>query len=470
MNNKLIIFLASLLVLSMACSSTKDLIIPAGDMAVIDLPARTSRLSPEQARAWNQADLMTDTIPGISLEKAYQYLDGRSSTTVIVGVADTGLDVDHEDLKDVVWKNGKEVQNGKDDDGNGFVDDLSGWNFLGDTYNENLEMTRMVRNFKAYFGNKSKAEVAPEEMKDYELYKKLEKEVAEKFAGSGYYYNLEFNARKDSPDPYDYSVKIYGDNKIKNTETGEAHASHVSGIIAANRNNDLGIRGIADNVKIMPLRVVPKGDEYDKDVALGIRYAVDQGAKVINASFGKGYSPNVDWVYDAIRYAAEKDVLLVLSSGNNGDNIDEVVTYPNDRPGSGKEISDNVLMVGAITPRYDESLVAPFSNYGKQNVDIFAPGVSIYSTVPDNRYRAMSGTSMAAPAAAGVAALLRSYFPKLTAAQVKKIIMNSGTRVDMEVMTPGGDPKLVPFSELSVSGRILNAYNAVKMADGLLNK
>lgn len=454
------------IVFFIGCSASKKAVVPDGSTEVVTLPAKTSRLTADELKTWGHADLATDTIPGISLAKAYQFLKGKKSTTVIAAVADTGIDIDHEDLGPVMWINPKEVAgDGKDNDGNGFVDDVNGWNFLGATYKENLEMTRMVRNFKKQFGEKTATEITPEELADFKLYKQLAKEVDAKFSGSGSYFNIDFNAREGQPDPYDFSVKVYGDNKVKNTVGSEAHASHVAGIIGAARGNGKGVDGIANNVKIMSLRVVPQGDEYDKDVALGIRYAVDNGATVINASFGKSHSPNREWVYDAIKYAAEKDVIIVMSSGNNGQNIDIEPTFPNDAPDALTEIADNVIMVGANTYNYNESLPAAFSNYGKRNVDIFAPGVSILSTVPGSKYRPMGGTSMASPAVTGVVALIRSYYPSLSAAQVKQIIMKSGTKIGFEVMTPGSEPTMVPFTDLCISGRVLNAYEAVKMAE-----
>ncbi|MFK7979563.1 MAG: S8 family serine peptidase [Saprospiraceae bacterium] len=449
----------------LSCNTTKKLAVPDINDTALNLPAKTTRLTATQLQTWGHADLATDTIPGISLAKAYTFLAGKTSTTVIAAVTDTGIDIDHADLKPVIWTNGDDPVDGKDNDGNGFVDDINGWNFLGDTYDENLEMTRMVRMFKAEFGDKKMKEIAPEKVADFKLYQKLAKQVGDSYHGSGTYYNVDFNARKGQPDPYDYAVKVYGNGNVKNSDNSEAHASHVAGIIGAARDGK-GVEGIADNVQIMSLRVVPKGDEYDKDVALGIRYAVDNGAKVINASFGKSYSPKATWVHDAIKYAAEKDVVIVLSSGNSGENIDVAPNFPNDTPTYGQpEIANNVITVGANTYNYDESLPAAFSNYGKKNVDIFAPGVTILSTVPSGKYRAMGGTSMAAPAVAGVVALIRSYYPKLSANQVKQIIMKSGTKIDFKVMTPGSEPTLVPFTDLCISGRILNAYEAVKLAD-----
>ena len=225
----------------------------------------------------------------------------------------------------------------------------------------------------------------------------------------------------------------------------------------------------------MAVRAVPDGDEYDKDVALGLRYAVDNGAKIINTSFGKGFSPKKEWVFEAIQYAASKDVLIVNAAGNDGNNIDFEKVFPIDSRDLKTEISDNFLTVGAMSANYDENLPASFSNYGKINVDVFAPGVQIYSTTPENEYAKFSGTSMAAPSAAGVAALIRSYYPKLSASQVKHILMNSGTLINFEVIKPGSrswekpNGEKVPFSDLSVSGRIVNAYNALKMADYMIN-
>lgn len=219
----------------------------------------------------------------------------------------------------------------------------------------------------------------------------------------------------------------------------------------------------------MAVRVVPDGDEHDKDVALGIRYAVDNGAKVINTSFGKAYSPNKKWVYDAIIYAAKKEVLIVNAAGNDGKDIDVEETFPNDSSDLIHEIADNVLTVGAMSLHYDEQLPATFSNYGKINVDVFAPGVGIYASYPNDAYESISGTSMAAPSVSGVAALVRSYYPMLSASQVKHILMNSGMKINFDVIKPGTEAERVPFSELSVSGRVVNAYNALKMADRIVN-
>ncbi|MBG7631130.1 MAG: S8 family serine peptidase, partial [Bacteroidetes bacterium] len=203
---------------------------------------------------------------------------------------------------------------------------------------------------------------------------------------------------------------------------------------------------------------------------LAIRYAVDNGAKVINMSFGKSWSPNPEWVFDAIKYAEKNDVLLVHAAGNDGKDIDVSENWPNDTTDKINEIADNVLTIGAMSSNYDENMPATFSNYGQKNVDVFAPGVQIYSTFPKNEYQKISGTSMAAPEVAGVAALVRSYYPELSASQVKHIIMNSGTAINLEVLVPKKDGAKANFSTLSVSGKVLNAYNALVLADKMVNK
>src|SRR5690606_20284661 len=240
---------------------------------------------------------------------------------------------------------------------------------------------------------------------------------------------------------------------------------HVAGIIAAQRNNKLGMDGVANNVEIMAIRAVPDGDEYDKDIALAIRYAVDNGAKVLNTSFGKYYSPQADWVYDAIKYAASKDVLIVNAAGNDGLDLDTVNVYPNDQFDNGSEMGDSFLTVGALNYKYGSDVVASFSNYGKINVDVFAPGVKIWATTPLSTYEFLQVTSMAAPAVAGVAAMIRSYYPKLSAPQVKQIIMDSGLSTNTQVVLSGEPSNTDSFTNISKSGKMVNLYNALIMAD-----
>lgn len=285
--------------------------------------------------------------------------------------------------------------------------------------------------------------------------------------------NTHFNTEKDfrgiiGDNPDDINDNKYGDGNVASidpTRDNVKHGTHVAGIIGAERGNGKGIDGVANNVKIMAVRAVPDGDEYDKDIALAIRYAVDNGAKVLNTSFGKYYSPHAEWVYDAIRYAAEHDVLIVNAAGNDGLDLDTVNVYPNDQFDNGAEISDSFITVGALSFTYGEKMVASFSNYGKINVDVFAPGVRIYAPTPLNTYEFLSGTSMAAPNVAGVAAMIRSLYPQLTAPQVKKIILDSGISPNVEVILGGEQSNKRNFRNISKSGKIVNLYNALLMAE-----
>lgn len=527
-----------------SCKSISKIPVPKGSDVAINIPAKKAKLTDYEKDNWQHLDLATDSIPGMSVGKAYKFLQGKKGVEVIVGVVDSGTDLKHEDLVDVAWVNTDEVAgNGKDDDNNGYVDDINGWNFLGSVYKEDYESDRILRNPSIADAETVKAVKAAQETKIKEAKTKTKRfgqfltgvtgahkalsthfkkedyskadvkgiktddeklqfaqKVALQFYGYGFgsikeakeYLSEEITKAEKTisgeiikgkgyrgpvgDNPEDINDKPgYGDGNTGHSEKGEAHGSHVSGIIGATRNNDKGMNGVATNVKIMAVRAVPDGDEYDKDVALGIRYAVDNGAKVINTSFGKAYSPHQNWVYDAIRYAAKHDVLIVNAAGNDGKNIDVEKTFPNDAPDQKNEVADNFITIGAMSANYNKNLPASFSNYGKINVDVFAPGVQVHSTTPENEYKKFSGTSMAAPSTAGVAALIRSYYPQLTASQVKHILMNSGTKIDLEVIKPGSrsrkHPKgeLVPFSELSVSGRVVNAYNALKMADRMVN-
>ena len=539
---KPIIFTVIFTFLLGSCKSISTIPVPKPSSYSVTAIAKKAPLTEEESKFWGHSDLVTDSIPGMSLDKAYDFLQGKKGIEVVVGVVDSGTDLLHEDLKNVAWINSKEIpSNGIDDDKNGYVDDINGWNFLGTIYKEHLEYQRIVKdpsianeesvkeatkfydekvsaakkNEKQYGqmlkmvtnaddalskhfdkSNYSKDEVTKVATEDTALKQSIE--VAKQMYGFGLsslgqakqeLSKLVENAssmlggedlKKEyrsvlGDDPNTMDNISYGDAATGHSTKDEAHGTHVSGIIGASRNNNIGMNGVATNVKIMAVRAVPDGDEYDKDVALGLRYAVDNGAKIINTSFGKGFSPKKEWVYEAILYAASKDVLIVNAAGNDGKNMDVEKTFPNDSRDLVTEISDNVLTVGAMSANYDENLPASFSNYGKINVDVFAPGVQIYSTTPEGEYAKFSGTSMAAPSTAGVAALLRSYYPKLSASQVKHILMNSGTMINFDVIKPGSRSRENPtgekvsFSELSVSGRVVNAYNALKMADYMVN-
>jgi cell wall-associated protease len=494
-----------------------------------------------ELKRWSHLDLVKDTIAGMSVDKAYaELLQGKTGVKVIVGIVDSGVDIEHEDLKGMIWTNPKEIPgNGIDDDKNGFIDDVHGWNFLGNAVHENLEMTRVVKkgddgsavykealaqyndrydkalkdkqqvDFLLDVHNTIKKELNKSTYKIEDLSKitsadpkvlQSKKIMTQIFTNAGptfdpeaeledyrkqvydqldYNLNKEFDGRKIVGDnPEDIKNNHYGNNVVFGPDKEEAlHGTHVAGIIAQVRGNNLGGDGIANNVEILTVRAVPDGDEYDKDIALAIRYAVDNGAKVINGSFGKSFSPHKQWVYDALKYAAKKDVLIVHAAGNDGYNIDETknINYPNDSEDNVKEFTDNVITIGAINKTYGENVVAPFSNFGKINVDVFAPGEEIYATVPNNKYKYLQGTSMAAPNAAGVAALIRSYYPKLKASQVKQILMNSGVALPSKVVlgenpNPDAEPVAVSSAESSKTAKMVNAYNALLMAEKMSKK
>jgi subtilisin family serine protease len=284
-----------------------------------------------------------------------------------------------------------------------------------------------------------------------------------------YHLNKNFKGRKVNDDPNDFSDVGYGNNNPRPTVKTESHGTHVSGIILAERDNNKGIKGVANNARLMAIRSTPNGDEYDKDVALAIRYAADNGAQIINMSFGKAFSPHSDWVRDAIVYAASKDVLIVHGAGNDGYDIDTHRNYPNDAIGTGTEIANNFITVGALTPRYGSSMIADYSNFGKVTVDVFAPGSEIYSAMPENEYESQNGTSMSAPNVSGVAALIRSQYPSLSAAQVKQIIMDSGLPIKAKVLV-GKSRDIKNLTDISKSGKIVNAYNALIMASQIANQ
>ena len=497
------------------------------------MPLKVADLTESQKKSWGHTDLATDTIPGMSVDKAYREIIGtRKGAKVIVAVLDSGIDLKHEDLDGVIWTNRKEKPgNGKDDDKNGYIDDIHGYNFLGESYNEQLEYARILRlklgdanlqakakteldkEYQQALGNKqqyeqilqavenadaavkqhlgktdyTKKDVSGIKSENEEMQRHVAvltqmytfadsiPEIMEELEGGikhfteqlNYNLKVDFDGRKVVGDnPYDLMDTKYGNGNPQNRVEDESHGTHVAGIIAAERNNGKGANGVANNVAIMSIRAVPNGDEYDKDIALGIRYAVDNGAKIINGSFGKSFSPNAEWVYEAIKYAASKDVLIVHAAGNDGANLDDPKNpnYPNDQINNGPEIADNVITVGALDPKYGSDMVASYSNYGAINVDVFAPGTDIYSTIPNNKYEFMPGTSMAAPAVAGVAALVRSQYPSLSASQVKKVILDSGLSTKAAVILGGDASKNNTLDKISTSGKIVNAYNALLMA------
>ena len=523
----------------------------------------SSKAQSEIPKGWHLLDLETNHVFGISLNKAYDFLAAKNKKPqpVIVAVLDSGVDTAHEDLKKVLWRNPKEIPgNGIDDDQNGYVDDVFGWNFLGGKDGKSLkkagdERARVFHKWKSRFQSSfiDTNLLTAAEKSQYQMWSKAAKELnfsqeemmdlmfievtakalkrhdkilrqemgvdeyncekLEKFEpttktardaklgfltvmkmlqidpeekNSSALKELEeyiegkksaFESKDNAPPNYrgeiigdDYenlSDRFYGNNDVMGP--GPTHGTHVSGIIGAIRNNGIGIDGVADQVKIMTLRIVPDGDEYDKDIALAIRYAVDHGAKIINMSFGKSFSPEKAWVDSAVKYAEQKDVLLIHAAGNDAENLDSVENFPSPWLNPWKSYAKNYITVGASSdPNLGPSIAADFSSYGQYQVDVFAPGVKIFSTIPGgNNYGNLKGTSMATPIVSGVAAILKSYYPQLTAIDIKKIIEQSAFKPadDIKCLKPGQEPTIVPFKSLSKTGGIVNAFEAVKMAN-----
>lgn len=501
--------------------------------------SKDSAVDPKENKdlmTWYHKDFTTSKVYGVNTANAYKYLEskGLKPKTVVVGVLDSGVQVDHPGLVKNIWSNPNEVpNNGKDDDGNGYIDDVHGWNFIGgkngDIDIDNMEVTRVVAKYKPVFegddSTKNKANQAkmPEEfamyMKSKELFTKksvdakqnfqqytmineaipemlkmlggktltkenianikptdqkqaiglqvlnnlaqspafsgkspaeVEKLMKEEIKGAldhfgpmAKQYDLNYDPRAEIVgDNYDdYSEKSYGNNHYQGPDA--EHGTHVSGIIAGLPQGKEVQYGVASKVaKIMVVRTVPNGDERDKDVANAIRYAVDNGAKVLNMSFGKPVSPGKNVVWDAFKYAEDKGVLLVKAAGNENEDVAEHLAYPTNFKNSSDAAPfvNNVLVVGASTNRNND-LRAGFSNYNQKMVNVFAPGEEIYSTVPNNEYSYQQGTSMASPVVAGAAAVLLAYMPNLKPAQIIEALVktsNKSTENDFESKSQAG--------------------------------
>ncbi len=485
---------------------------------------------------------------GLQTEKAYSFLakKKRISSTVIVGVIDSGVDLEHEDLQGKIWINSNEIPNNNiDDDNNGYIDDIHGWNFLGNAKGQNtqyacFEKTRIYRSLRDKYERLEAKQVPSADKKEYEFFIKLKNEVkSEKAEYEGYkqqyeqlpmiikyvpqimskllnkteytladinkwkpkddeeielkslaisilngelseeivaeqmeqiqamlnyHLNLEYDDRALIGDnPSDFMQINYGNNDVEGIDA--LHGTHVSGIIGAIRKNGLGGDGVADNVRIMAIRAVPNGDEYDKDIALAIRYAVNNGAQIINMSFGKAYSANQKEVYEALAYASSKGVLLVHAAGNDNKNIDIESNFPAVKYEFQQEKLPLLLTIGASTEDAKGKLAADFSNYGQNSVDVFAPGHDIYNTIPQSAYKKLDGTSMAAPMVAGVAALLKSYYPNLSMEQIKNIILQSAKSYKTTKQLKPGTQEKVEFGTLSITGGVVDVLQAVKLCE-----
>ncbi|MEX0884616.1 MAG: S8 family peptidase [Cyclobacteriaceae bacterium] len=506
---------------------------------------------------WFLLDPVDDHIMGTGVEKAYEkFLKGKSpKQTVVVAVIDSGVDLEHEDLKGKIWVNEDEIPgNNLDDDGNGYVDDVHGWNFIGGPDGSHVaedshELTREYVRLNKIYGDLEAEDIKRRKREEYAYWKKIKnnfessseeaqmnfamyskmhegfldmanlvkahfevedfkKEDLEDFKAdeekvvaaiemlsqlfgmvlledvginevldaledtlehfetqAEYAYNLDFDPREIvGDDPENYKERYYGNNDP--TGPDPTHGTHVSGIIAANRKNDLGMDGIAEHVLIMPIRAVPNGDERDKDIANAIRYASDNGAHIINMSFGKSYSPGKKYVDKAVKYAERKGVILIHAAGNDSKEINPKNSFPNkwfERRGK----SDAWLEVGASSGLADENLPAYFTNFSDQSVDLFAPGVDIYSTVPGSEYDSQSGTSMAAPTVSGVAALIMAFYPDLKPKEVTEILQQSVHKQNKNRVKLPGQDKTVQFGYLSITGGVVNAYQALQLAESM---
>ena len=518
-----------------------------------------SKSSYAQHQGWHLKDKEQDGYWGISLQKAYDFLNStnRNPNIVIVGVIDSGIDTAHVDLKNRLWINPKDQsKNSKDEDKNGYMDDVHGWNFLSDqdgssfVDKDSYELHRLYWGYKDKFSNipaekikkrdmpvflewkRAEAEVMvikndprsnkPLEMfknwtwadsvisvavgkkkynfediqnytptdprtldykKQFEQFHSTNSKITNKNIFDGLFSIMKIdnivgafepppNYRSNivSDNPANIKDRYYGSGTLFFQSKAAEHGTHVAGIIAAERNNGNTMDGIAESARIMTIRAIPNGDEHDKDVALAIRYAVDNGAKIINMSFGKGYSAQKQWVDEAVKYAGKKGVLLIHAAGNSSLCIDSIANYPNRKFLKGY-IAKNWLSVGASGDEKLGNVLAPFSNYGKENVDVFAPGMEIYSTLPgSDNYGNLSGTSMATPIVSGIAALLMSYYPELSVLDVKNIIIKSVRVPESLVNLPKGNNKKVRLDSISQTGGIVNAYDAVLLADKMVNK
>ena len=514
-------------------------------LSIYSFAQDTTAIDTTDYTQWSHGDITADTVAGISLNQAYAFAKEHQkiAKVVIVAIIDSGVDTAHEDLKDNLWINPGEIPyNGIDDDGNGHVDDIHGWNFIGGANGKSVngdtwELTRLYRKYKKKYNGKTKKDIAKEDLreynewiiiqkdfksqrsesreviKNYELYLSAinnSNEILEKHLGAnftkedvenitttsdrlnwaiqmygffegdpkpieeGLAYNQKLLSIKLNPrfhsrqivgdDVNDLTDTIYGNNDVTAETSG--HGTGVSGIVGAVRDNGIGIQGIADSVRIMVVRVVPGGDERDKDVALGIRYAVNNGAQIINCSFGKSYSPHKAFVDSAIRYAEKHGVLIIHAAGNNSENNDKTTHYPTPEYAPGKYVN-NWIDVGASSKDLGLKLPADFSNYGFQTVNLFAPGVDVRSTDPKNKYGVASGTSYASPVVAGVAALVLSYYPHLTAVQLKEIILQSSRKYPKQKVYYPDTTKKTKFKKLSSTAGIVNAFEAMKLAEEL---
>ena len=541
----------------------KKVLIAAAFLASFSFAFAQDKMQNNDLKTWYHKDFSTTNVYGVNTDNAYKFLEskGLKPRTIVVGVLDSGVEVDHPGLINNMWKNPNEIpNNGIDDDKNGYVDDIYGWNFIGgktaDVDADNLEVTRMVKKYQPIFEGTDSAKNRANQAKmpeEYAIYQKSKKLYDEKGSEAKQYYhyfsgfnnaipsivktlngktltkanlaaikpasqedsrnlqilnslvqdagnvgktpkeveellrkeiegalkhyesqatkhyNLDFDPRAEIVgDNYDnYNEKHYGNNHYEGPDA--SHGTHVSGIIAGLPHGNEVQYGVAHKVaKIMTVRAVPDGDERDKDVANAIRYAVDNGAKILNMSFGKAVSPGKKHVWEAMKYAEKKGVLLVKAAGNDNQNIGENEYFPTNfmKQSDEKPFVSNMIVVGASTNN-SQNLRARFSNYNGKMVDVFAPGQEIYSTVPDAKYEYLQGTSMASPVVAGAAAVLWAYMPSLTPQQIKEALVKT---VNKSTVNANVDSS-ANFDQISVAGGVIDLYKAAQYAyDNFYNK
>lgn len=534
----------------------KKIIIAASFLATFGFAFAQEEHKNNDLKTWYHKDFATTDVYGVNTQNAYQFLESKGLTprSIIVGVLDSGVEVDHPGLAANMWRNPNEIPgNGIDDDGNGYIDDVFGWNFIGgkngDVNEDNLEISRVIKKYKDVFEgndstrNKANQNQMPEEYEMYKkskmifddkgasarknyqyflgfseaipdiiatlggknltqenlnmvkvdsqekqrniqilssllqdkgnvgktpkeiqevLYKEVEGALKHYKSQATVHYNPDFDTRaKLVGDNYDdYSEKYYGNNNFEGPDA--SHGSHVAGIIAGLPYGDEVQYGVAHKVaKIMTVRTVPDGDERDKDVANAIIYAVDNGAKILNMSFGKSVSPGKKYVWKALQYAEKKGVLLVKAAGNDNHDLAIYEYFPTNfkKQTDEKAFVSNMIVVGAST-NDKNALRANFSNYNGKMVDVFAPGQEIYSTVPDAKYEYFPGTSMASPMVAGAAAVLWAYMPNLTPQQIKEALVKTVNKSTVDANTNAKET----FDQISVSGGVIDLYKAAQYA------
>ena len=517
----------------------------------------------QDAKFWHWKDLEKEGVHGVSLFKAQQLLieSKLKPTPIVIAILDGGIDTNHHQIRPLLWNNPKEIPGNQiDDDKNGYIDDIHGWNFLGNATGQNVdkasdEKSRIYHRYKNEFKQEeldsvnwdakkkstytswrqAAAEIVfTEEDADNLAFIKMAKNAVVKMGFILIREMEDSNFTAEKLETYQPIGKITADTKISYLRTLQAlgidrmnghqsivddlneyiagkekaaisletppedirkliikdryedlkdqyygnnnitgpnakHGTHVAGLAAGIIDTIFTKSNFNNPIKLMGVRVVPDGDEYDKDIALGIRYAVNNGAKIINMSFGKSFSPEQAWVDSAIRYAASKDVLIIHSAGNESYDLNNKTVYPSPYSSSFNNKASNMITVGASSdPIIAESLLTDFSNYGNQIVDLFSPGNKIYSSLPNQTYGFTNGTSMSAPILSHIAAIVRAYFPKLSAIEVKAILLQSCWKPEDEnsIFPIPQKDQSKKLKELSAEGGIINAalciQNAIK--------